>query len=340
MTRPRTTAVFAAVAVLVLATCTSSVLAVEFTSSYTDGETWNQLYAQGFKPATDASPAPGHDAGDTVNLNRFDFYKAGLEQGGETVPEATNVSLVILDNVFTNLTGLTTTTEGVLGVSDNMIADTSTIATGDPITFNFAAGVPLEYGDAESIGDLTYAALLVTNDGSDNLTPVLVPAMTADYVDDGSGTFVPESDYGDVEFDYYLAASNFLTVDEWGTWLWMFEPAHADASFTAYFDMELPIGVTGDYNDDGTVDAADYTTWRDAMAAGATTLTNRDSGNTGTVGEADYDVWKTNYGMSSGTGAAAISAAAVPEPTTVVLFGIAAIGLWLSGIWQARNVRP
>ncbi len=336
MTRSRTAAVVAAVAVLVLSACTSSALALEFTTSYTDGETWNQLYAQGFKPAMDANPDPGYAYDDTVNLNRFDFYKAGLEQGGTTVPEATNVSLVILANVFMDLTGLTAATAGVLGVSDNVIADTSTIATGDPITFNFAAGVPLEYGDAESIGDLTYAALLVTNDGSGNLTPVLVPAMTADYIDDGTGTYVPESDYGDVDYDYYLAASNYLTVDEWGTWLWMFEPAHGDASFTAYFDLEP---LVGDYNGDGAIDAADYTTWRDAVTAGATTLTNRDPTNSGAVGETDYDVWKANYGMSAGAGAGAITLAAVPEPATVVLFGLATIGLWLGGTRRAASAR-
>ena len=91
--------------------------------------------------------------------------------------------------------------------------------------------------------------------------------------------------------------------------------------------------VDGDYNGDNRVDAADYTVWRNNLGANVT-LPNDTT--PGTVTSADYTVWKTNYGQSaavsgtstlitgfvkyvtSGVGAGA----AVPEPSTVLLFGV------------------
>ena len=89
----------------------------------------------------------------------------------------------------------------------------------------------------------------------------------------------------------------------------------------------IPAGLPGDYNDDGFVDAADYTVWRDALSAGAATLTNRSSSITGPVSEADYVFWKANFGATAGAGAAAeiSSLAAVPEPASICLFVVAAL---------------
>lgn len=70
--------------------------------------------------------------------------------------------------------------------------------------------------------------------------------------------------------------------------------------------------LAGDYNGDGTVNAADYTVWRDRLGQ-SVTLPNDTT--PGTVTQADYDVWKNNFGAHAGAGAGA----AVPEPTTLVL---------------------
>ena len=89
------------------------------------------------------------------------------------------------------------------------------------------------------------------------------------------------------------------------------------------FDVALgssgPVGLLGDYNDDGTIDAADYTVWRDVLAAGGTELTNDPT--PGTVDESDYAYWKANFGATSGSGA--LAAAAVPEPSTLALVALA-----------------
>ena len=55
----------------------------------------------------------------------------------------------------------------------------------------------------------------------------------------------------------------------------------------------------GDYNRDGTVDAADYVVWR--KYGGAATLNNRDPNGTGPVGQADYDFWQIHFGDTIGS---------------------------------------
>jgi uncharacterized protein YkwD len=71
--------------------------------------------------------------------------------------------------------------------------------------------------------------------------------------------------------------------------------------------------LLGDYNENGTVDAADYTVWRDHLG-NANALPNDD-----TVGVDldDYTRWKNNFGQSLPAGGASV--APVPEPASVLL---------------------
>lgn len=100
---------------------------------------------------------------------------------------------------------------------------------------------------------------------------------------------------------------------------------------TVYFDnlrlVNLTAPLTGDYNQDGRVDAADYTIWRHSL--GSTTDLRADGNLNGVVDAADYDLWRANYGATLGSGAGAIASAAVPEPTTVVLLIMAVSGVCL-----------
>jgi hypothetical protein len=77
--------------------------------------------------------------------------------------------------------------------------------------------------------------------------------------------------------------------------------------------MSTIVPVDGDYNNNGVVDAADYTVWRDSL--GTTTVLPNDT-TPGIVSQADYDLWKSNFGMSAGSGAS-LAASAVPEPGTL-----------------------
>lgn len=107
-------------------------------------------------------------------------------------------------------------------------------------------------------------------------------------------------------------------------------------------------GLLGDYNDDGKVDAADYTVWRDAQEAAETMLTNRDPTLTGLVSEDDYTVWRENFGAmvmpgagsSAGAGGTApLGAATVPEPaTSTLLVGALAMLLLRPKIGHFSNI--
>ena len=89
---------------------------------------------------------------------------------------------------------------------------------------------------------------------------------------------------------------------------------------TITFEATAPEGVTGDYNGDNTVDAADYTVWRDNFG-GTATLPNDPVG--GTISMTQYDNWKANFGQTAPGGAAVASV--VPEPASCVLLLIALV---------------
>jgi hypothetical protein len=87
----------------------------------------------------------------------------------------------------------------------------------------------------------------------------------------------------------------------------------------------------GDFNDDGTVDAADYVVWRNGLGTLFT--------------QSDYDIWRVNFGKSlnPGSGSARYGhrdsaplasaeplSAAVPEPTSKTFLVMVAAMLSLS----------
>ena len=82
-------------------------------------------------------------------------------------------------------------------------------------------------------------------------------------------------------------------------------------------------GVAGDYNGNGTVDAADYVVWRNNLGA-SLQLQNEVAGTTpGTVTQEDYDAWRARFGNTSGAGAGELTGTAVPEASTAVLAALA-----------------
>ena len=79
-----------------------------------------------------------------------------------------------------------------------------------------------------------------------------------------------------------------------------------------------PIAGTlpGDYNEDGTVNAADYTVWRDNLGAPAGTLANDVDG--GDIGQPQLLTWQSNFGATAAA-ASTLRHTEVPEPTSAWL---------------------
>ncbi len=85
--------------------------------------------------------------------------------------------------------------------------------------------------------------------------------------------------------------------------------------------------LAGDYNEDGVVDAADYTVWRDSFGQSGSGLA-ADGDGSGTIDDGDYTIWKTHFGETAGAGSLT-GTAAVPEPTGFVLLMIGSLILLL-----------
>jgi hypothetical protein len=84
--------------------------------------------------------------------------------------------------------------------------------------------------------------------------------------------------------------------------------------------------LPGDFNRDGHVNADDYDEWRGRFGTslfGAIRL-GPDGNGDGRIDAADYTVWRDNLGAASATGG---SAAAVPEPASIVLMIVALLGI-------------
>jgi T5SS/PEP-CTERM-associated repeat protein len=78
----------------------------------------------------------------------------------------------------------------------------------------------------------------------------------------------------------------------------------------------LAVTLAGDYNDDGTVNAADYVVWR--KVNGSSFNPRADGDTNGVINGNDYAVWRSQIGTSSGV-STAVFVSSVPEPSIVVL---------------------
>lgn len=89
--------------------------------------------------------------------------------------------------------------------------------------------------------------------------------------------------------------------------------------------------LAADFNQDGNVDGADLTAWKTNFGTG-TTKAQGDANGDSKVDGADFLTWQQQFGQ---TPTAAAAAAAVPEPSSILLVGAAALGL--GGIVRRRQ---
>jgi hypothetical protein len=102
---------------------------------------------------------------------------------------------------------------------------------------------------------------------------------------------------------------------------------------SAFFDdlsLDLAVvGVPGDYNGNGTVDAADYVLWRDGGPL------QNEVATPGQITSDDYDAWRARFGNTAGAASGNLLAAAAPEPGCCAL----AILAMFAGLGLGRSLR-
>jgi hypothetical protein len=87
-------------------------------------------------------------------------------------------------------------------------------------------------------------------------------------------------------------------------------------------NLQLVVGNPGDFNFDGSVNAADYVVWRN-----------------NSLGPLNFAAWRSHFGVTYGSGAGLDNSAGVPEPGTIALVGLAACGLAFRRRCATRRVR-
>jgi hypothetical protein len=215
-----------------------------------------------------------------------------------------------------------TNNEGIwLGEPDNfaLVARRGEQAPGAPSGVNFS---DLDYPALNSAGQIAFRAK-VTGDGvdfsndrgiwaTDRDGALQLIARTGDLVEVAPGDF---RTLGSIDFIPVSANSDgrrsaFNNVGQLAFWA-----SFTDGSQGVFVSNEVAT-VPGDFNFDGTVDAADYAAWRNGLGTVYT--------------HSHYDIWRANFGTSlgPGSGSALPSAeplsAAIPEPTSAWLITLAA----------------
>jgi len=155
-----------------------------------------------------------------------------------------------------------------------------------------------KYAPGDNVGEL------VTSDVTLDIADIAVDASGNVYVADVASEtitlFAPGDDVGVVLASYDTSPyidSRLIAVD-------------------VSIVPEPPDVSAADYNDDGIVDAADYTLWRDTMGEQVTPSSGADGDGDGFIGLHDYGVWKTNFGWSV---EGESGADAIPEPSCLLL---------------------
>lgn len=105
-----------------------------------------------------------------------------------------------------------------------------------------------------------------------------------------------------------------------------------------FAQVEPPAPLAGDYDGNRVVDANDFARWKVDYGTAELPYGSGSDGNAdGTVNAADYTVWRNNVGADSGgTGAMVVENGGIPEPSTLYL---AATGVASAGLGLRRRLR-
>jgi Dockerin type I domain len=181
----------------------------------------------------------------------------------------------------------------------------------------------------------------VESDFSRQVSPVFYPSplgteWATDLVGDNFDKTIAAENYAELEFTTWAPAYNGPGFSLSGNIVstpavlhLIEDDIYLDVQFTdfgsGYFTYERssPVSIvetTGDYNGDGTVNAADYTIWRNTLGQAANPLgSGADGIADGTIDEQDYAFWKLHFSEIVSGDSGGLAAASVPEPASWLL---------------------
>lgn len=219
-------------------------------------------------------------------------------------------------------------------VGDALSITPTNIANGTPLYFQHAADESQTAVLAEfsAVSDLAKLATSVVTD-AEAITALPAGTLLATYqldvtslVDESSINFT--ADYKLSPGVDYAGSGIDFDVLKWDGEVWSplahsFDaltglaeiPSWSAGSATLALVQPSNDSLPGDFNHDGTVDAIDYTVWRDGLG-------NEHD-------EDDYLKWKSHFGQSQGGGSMNLATSAVPEPGAAFAAGLALLGGFL-----------
>jgi hypothetical protein len=187
------------------------------------------------------------------------------------------------------------------------------VTTPPPGVTDYKARITLARVDGDVFDLTSFTAKLLANTAGAGGAIEIMPLI------DGEDAF-NDPVYFDASGYYGQSFSYNETPNPWGSTALLkgFDTykigLYVDFAFTALsLEGAFIPGPPGDYNGDDTVNAADYTVWRDTLGQNDTGLAADGNGDN-EITSADYDIWKQHFGQSGGTGSVGSPTAVVPEP--------------------------
>lgn len=224
-------------------------------------------------------------------------------------------------------TGGTTVEEGVLAVNgsipgDVLVSDTATLVVDGAIGGNVTVGSGGVLAPGDSLGEITLGSLTMQEGATLRLEiGGLLAGSQHDQVESAGAIALDGTLQVSLVEGFMPTVGQAFDLMNWATRTGAFDTLQLPALGGLFWNTSqlyttgvLSVAVlTGDYNYDGLVDAADYTVWRDTL--GSTTSLAADGSGNGIIDIPDFGIWRVNYGAT-----APANSAVVPEPA-----GLAAV---------------
>lgn len=300
----------------------------------------------GYVPSADSTPlsaqfsspvsvSGGSFSAHTLQVDAGQTFSLGSNLIFDTVnlipSNSSPASIEIIDDIsFTSINGETAIIQrgagsGLTGDFDLMGEDRAMFVINGAAATDVVIDVPIVNGALTKQGSGTLAIQSISSYEGDTTVEGGTLSIDNAFLSNLADVYLSDGATLDLDFlDTDVIDSLFFGEDAQatGTWGAIGSGAQHTSSMisgTGFLRVSTSdIALPGDYNDDGFVDAADYTTWRDNQGAAEGTLANDVDG--GVIGAAQYATWVANYGSQL---ASSSSTTSVPEPTSCMLIGLA-----------------